>query len=399
MVLPALPFPLRKSGVTVRYLPIIEYLSSHFELEIIVIDDINEQGSSGLHKYCKRYTVIQKPEKGRHHLVEKIKMNLLRILPWTPPYAFQYYSSARIKKEIIQFADKDYDAMIWASSNYYPFLPGLMKSIGIKGVVIDFIDSHHLIMSRLLSGAGGLNFFRRYEVWKMKVWETKVQQAVCQIIYISEIDASSANPSLYRAGGKINVIPNGVNIDDYSSETEIEYPGKTVGFLGNMSYGPNIEAVLWMYDNLREQLLGHDARLIVIGKDPVESIKKLADDPLVTVTGIVDNIWDHVNAVDVFVLPIFSGGGLKNKVLELMYAGKTVITTEIGNEGIDAVDGEHLYICNTLEEFKLRLDQLLKGDDCASICNGSNEFVKTKFDWQTINEKYLAIIDRCIDEQ
>src|SRR4029079_1233690 len=92
--------------------------------------------------------------------------------------------------------------------------------------------------------------------------------------------------------------------------------------------------------------------LYIIGSNPVDSVRALGKKPGVTVTGTVDDIWPYVNAIDLFVFPLWKGTGLKNKVLEAMYAKRPVVTTRIGNEGIDAVSGRDLVICDSAADFQ-----------------------------------------------
>ncbi len=393
MVFSVAPFPLRENGTSLRYLPIIRRLNERFELDIIIIN-ANGNNIEGLREYCSSYTIIDRPKKGKFALLEKLRMNVYRFFPWTCPYSFEYYGAKKVKNKIISAVDKEYDAVIWVQ-NYLTFVPDIQKALKIKKVIVDFIDSPYLLMQRQLTQGGRVKLSQHYELWKMKRWERKIQADADRAIYISAIDAVAAGE--LEHGNNVTVIPNGVSIDDYTDETDINYDGKIIGYLGNMSYGPNVEAVIWMVKNILTKTVDESIKLVVIGKSPAKSILALAEDPRVIVTGMVEDVWAYVNAVDIFVLPIFSGAGLKNKVLELMYAGKPVITTEIGNEGIYAVDGEHVFICETAEEFQQRIE-LLFDDERLSAEMGvkSREFVSSNFDWQAIINKYNLVVDKCL---
>jgi len=394
MIFSVAPFPLRKNGTSLRYLPLIRSLNSRYNIDIVIISDDNEF-VEGLGDYCSNYTVVKRPRKSRFSLLETVRMNISRIFPWTRPYSFEYYGTKKVRKNIIQSVDDDYDVVIWVQ-NYLTLLPDIKKALNIKKVLIDFIDSPFLLMKRQLAQVESYNLFQHYELWKMKRWEKKIRSQANQVVYISEIDAMSTGATIRH--NNVNVVPNGVSIEDYTCETDISYSEKTIGYLGNMSYGPNVDAVLWIYNNLLTKLDDKLIKLVIIGKSPDQRVLKLAEDPRVIVTGMVENIWNYVNAIDVFVLPIFTGAGLKNKVLELMYAGKPVITTQIGNEGINAIDGEHLFICDTADKFIQRIELLLENENrCVEMGVSSRKFVATNFDWPVIINKYNAIVDRCLN--
>jgi glycosyltransferase involved in cell wall biosynthesis len=103
------------------------------------------------------------------------------------------------------------------------------------------------------------------------------------------------------------------------------------------------------------------------------------------VTGPVEDIWPYVNAVDLFVFPLQRGAGLKNKILETMRAGRPVITTPIGNEGIDAVSGRDISIAGTPEEFRMETLRLLGSTGQRNAMGeAAHRFVSDRFSWERI---------------
>jgi glycosyltransferase involved in cell wall biosynthesis len=125
----------------------------------------------------------------------------------------------------------------------------------------------------------------------------------------------------------------------------------------------------------------------------VDSVRDLAKHRGVLVTGTVENIWQYVNSIDLFVFPVLVGAGLKNKVLEAMYARKPVLTTEIGNEGINAVPGRDIFICSTPDEFQREAIRLLHlPEEQINIGNSAHEFIKKNFSWDKILKDYENIL-------
>ena len=203
------------------------------------------------------------------------------------------------------------------------------------------------------------------------------------------------SPIILTSGRRRNVVPNGVEPASYTAGTVDGIGSPSIGFLGNMGYQPNIEAAHWLYENvylpIRREFPG--LSLIVIGKDPVDSVKMLAAEPGVVVTGTVESIWPYIRSVDVFVFPLQRGAGLKNKILEAMSAGRPVITTAIGNEGIDAVDGKDIAIRATPEEFQMEAKRLLlSADERRSMGDSARRFVRDRFSWQRILPQFEEIV-------
>jgi glycosyltransferase involved in cell wall biosynthesis len=85
------------------------------------------------------------------------------------------------------------------------------------------------------------------------------------------------------------------------------------------------------------------------------------------------------------VFPLLRGAGLKNKILEAMSAGRPVITTAIGNEGIDAVDGKDIAIRGTPEEFRMETIRLLRSEgERRAMGDSARRFVRERFSWERI---------------
>jgi glycosyltransferase involved in cell wall biosynthesis len=264
----------------------------------------------------------------------------------------------------------------------------------VEKVFVDFIDSPSLWAIRRKEGEFRFEPLNRYERWKTLRWEGNIIRQTEGTIYISRVDAETVPPA-YAPIGKRHILPNGINLPDGTNTKRAALPSPNIGFLGTMGYAPNIEAAVCLYSEvfvpLREIL--PDLTLVVIGRYPSTSIRELGKKPGVIVTGEVEDIWEYVNAIDVFLFPLLRGAGLKNKILEAMYAGRPVITTEIGNEGIDAVSGEHIVIGRTKEDFRRETINLLGSpEERARLGNAGNVFVLQKFSWDRILTDYENLL-------
>ena len=73
--------------------------------------------------------------------------------------------------------------------------------------------------------------------------------------------------------------------------------------------------------------------------------------------GFVHELAELLEQLGFLAAPIFSGSGVKIKILESMQAGIPVLTTQLGAQGIE--DKEALCIANSKEEFELLLKRLI----------------------------------------
>jgi len=266
--------------------------------------------------------------------------------------------------------------------------------MAVARLYVDFIDSPYLWAVRREAGVLGVGPIDRYERWKTKTWERKVVRETDGTIYISRVDADAV-PVRNGLAGKRRVIPNGINLPDETGAPRALLPTPNIGFLGTMGYAPNAEAVEWLHAHvflpLKDVL--PELSLVVIGRYPTAAVRELGKKPGVIVTGEVADIWEYIHSVDVFVFPLLRGAGLKNKVLEAMYARRPVLTTAIGNEGIDAVSGEQLVLCAKGEEFQREALRLLRSpEERIRLGTAASTFVSGKFAWDPILAAYEAIV-------
>jgi glycosyltransferase involved in cell wall biosynthesis len=82
------------------------------------------------------------------------------------------------------------------------------------------------------------------------------------------------------------------------------------------------------------------AELRFVGAAPPAWLQRAAaSDPRVTVTGWAPDLVEVWAETDVAVCPSLTGGGLLLKVAQPMAAGRPVVTTTLGNEGVAAPGG------------------------------------------------------------
>jgi glycosyltransferase involved in cell wall biosynthesis len=164
-------------------------------------------------------------------------------------------------------------------------------------------------------------------------------------------------------------------------------------FLGAFLHRPNVEAVEWfgrsVLPAIRRQIPGVTLRCI--GRNPPASVQALAGDPGVSVLGFVPSLEEELSRADIGVVPLLSGGGVKLKTRDMLAAGRAVVSTPIGVEGIEARDGEHVLIARNEAEFAAQVCRLLTDDQLRRrLAARGRELVFRDHQW----EANLAALDR-----
>jgi sugar transferase (PEP-CTERM/EpsH1 system associated) len=153
---------------------------------------------------------------------------------------------------------------------------------------------------------------------------------------------------------KIVWAPNGVDTDYFTPLGQEPAP-MTLTFTGSMGYGPNVEAVLWFSSHVWPLLVKRhpEAKFYVVGANPANEVKALTmRDRRIVVTGFVEDLRPYLDRSAVIVVPMQSGTGIKNKVLEAMAMARPIVGTPMALEGIEHAESVvHCLVAETPEEF------------------------------------------------
>jgi len=171
----------------------------------------------------------------------------------------------------------------------------------------------------------------------------------CRVInVVTEEDRASLLAQM--PGLEVSVIHNGVDAEYFQSRgSEADVP--TLVFEGSMNFTPNAEAALYFCREVLPLVRETEprARVLVVGNKPTAEVSTLAA-PDVDVTGFVDDVRPYLDRAWVFVCPLLSGTGIKNKILQAWSMQKAVVATPISTGGlIDA--GANLVVADGKRAF------------------------------------------------
>lgn len=206
---------------------------------------------------------------------------------------------------------------------------------------------------------------------------------------VSEVDALNFK-RIY--GVKPRILPNGADIETFDRVTDEEIlsvrkrynlNGKLVLFMGMTAFKPNKEAVDFIINDVFPPLVEkmHDIKLVVIGGKVNYRRSWLINPGTIPFT----EVPAFVKACDVCVAPIFTGSGIRIKILEYMAAGKPVVSTEKGAEGINVKDGDNILVADNENEFIEKIICLLKNHLFAEqISSAGMSLVRKDYSWKGI---------------
>jgi polysaccharide biosynthesis protein PslH len=140
-------------------------------------------------------------------------------------------------------------------------------------------------------------------------------------------------------------------------------------FIGLMSWKPNKDGFWWFYNQVFPKILEKipKAKLIVVGRGVGKKIKAVASqDKNLILTGYIENIEKIYKKADVVIVPVFSGGGVKIKILEALSFGMPVICTTKVLKELRLIDGREIFVASNDTIFATKTIKLLKNKKIAN---------------------------------
>lgn len=184
--------------------------------------------------------------------------------------------------------------------------------------------------------------------------------------------------------------PNGVDADYFAPAGELAEPD-TIAFHGNMAFPPNVEAATWFMREVWPTIKARHSksRFLVVGANPDQRVLDVArGDSRIVVTGSVSDIRPHLQRAQVLVVPMRSGGGIKNKVLEGMALSKPVVATGLAMAGIErAIVGEHFMLADTPTQFIEVIGGLWQSAErTLQIGTKARSLVQAHYSWESVQD-------------
>lgn len=189
------------------------------------------------------------------------------------------------------------------------------------------------------------------------------------------------------------VLPVGLDLSDYFT-----YPITTdiieqIAFIGGLDWLPNQEGLEWFLTKVWNKILNDhpNAELHIAGRNCSSNVKKTIDVAKNTkFFGEVASSKDFLAAHSILIVPLFSGSGIRVKIIEGMAMGKAIVTTSIGAEGIPIEYKKHAIIADTAEDFTEAINFLINNPTLIyQMGNDARDLVKKYFSLEKLTEDLL----------
>jgi len=326
----------------------------------------------------------------------------LRRWPEAAPYAVGRFASSAVQKSVREcLAQKNPDAVVDiavcdfldAAINF----PGASSDSGKVPMVLFQHNVESEIWRRHANNGSGLamKMVYRREFRKMLGYEQAAVRRFDHVIAVSEGDRELI--SGWTEPDRISVVPTGVDTAKFSPGAGQVQEKPLVIFVGAMDWDPNVDAVKYFCAEIWPGILNKipQARFRIVGRNPDRRVLALVGDS-VEVTGSVPSVVEHLREAAVVVVPLRIGGGTRLKIYEAMAAGKAVVSTTVGAEGLDAHAGQDLILADSARMFSESVVMLLENAEMRRRVGQAALVTAGKYEWVVVGDRFRDVLRQVV---
>ncbi len=334
-------FPTRMM-LQVRIINMIKRLHQDHEVDVATFcrtpEDV-DLSKKGLSEICNNFYPL-KPLNPKHSILARKFYGLKHLFSFYFMGISKAYASQNNKKNHLQLQKllnkNNYD--IFQSEFWY--MGGIFSKL--KKSVFKVIDSIAMVEEiQETSSKKRKGFLKNFVDLRMIKKNINQQK---KIFFRSDLVLSISKQGMEIIMDEYNgvnsmLVPIGQDID-YFNDFKVNPEPHTIVFYGTMGSQQNRRAFSRLWNNIMPLMIKKipDLKLIVVGSNPPDYIKKLHNGKTVIVTGFVDDPRKYLAKASLVLLPLETGAGFRGRVVELMAMGIPVLGT---HNALDSIDMEH----------------------------------------------------------
>ena len=297
---------------------------------------------------------------------------------------FEVAARTRLSLPVLDLmSELETDALLISDRHYHPVLPELNRGVA---TLVDWGDSLALAALRALEAQWRLRS-PRHLLWNLRTLVRACAEEACWgrrsavNLAVSPVD-ERALAFLNRRPETMAVIYNGVPAAPSPPVNRAREPGRLI-FTGNMSFGPNCEGAAWFIDRVMPRLraAGAGVTLAVAGQLPLEDLQRRSG-PDVQILGFCPDMLAEISRSRLYVAPMISGSGFKNKVVEALLAGTFVVGTSIAVEFLPPEVSRQLLVADSPDGLARQIVTYLESPDKFDArLEEIQAILRTQFQW------------------
>lgn len=313
-------------------------------------------------------------------------------------YNVQRFESKAFAAKLASLLKRERFDMVHIESLFLaPYVPLIRKHSNAK-VVLRAHNVEHQIWNRQARQMplGMKRWYFKKLALALRMYELEHINDFDSVICITQADAD-----YFKANGckrRPVVLPFGIASNKQPTAAAVE--PASLYHLGSMDWLPNIESLDWFLDKVWPLLHKElpQVKLYLAGRKMPDLLLNLKEEGIIVV-GEVEDAQSFIATKQINIVPLRSGSGIRVKIIEAMAAGKAVVSTTIGAQGIDFKEGTNILIADTPEAFVEKIRYCVENPEAAQgIGHNAQALAQDRYDSKKLAQKLVDYYDRLCEK-
>jgi polysaccharide biosynthesis protein PslH len=302
-------------------------------------------------------------------------------------YTAYLYDSSEYRRRLVDvLGSKAFDLVHVDSMDLFRYVPACGA--------VPVICVHHDVESDLLRRRAAIErneWRRRYLRYQARLVE-EVERRWCERVALNVAVSEQDRALLKRIApaSRVAVVPNGVDTEEFQPDS---IDGAGLAFVGGIHWFPNLDALEFFCGEILPHLRAATVQVPArwIGSASTEQQRSYRERYGVEVTGYVDDVRPYMREAKCHIVPLRAGGGTRLKILNSWAMGKAVVSTSIGCEGLEAVDGENILIRDDPKDFAQAIVAVFEDDRLRRrLGERGRASVERLYSWEVIGQAMIG---------
>lgn len=386
------PYPPNK-GDKIRSYHVLRHLAARHRVHLcaFVDDPADLAHEEVLHKLCASVRLIPLN-------VQVARLRSLAGLADGRPLGLPYYHDRQMQAHVQGLArDRRLEHVFVFSSTmaqYVESLSGATRVLDMCDVDSDkwsqYAQRHRWPLSWIYRREGEL--LGKSEREYARIFDATLLASNNETEYLRKAAPESAH--------KVHAMRNGVDIEFFDPARDYATPfaadQDALVFTGAMDYWANADAVTWFAHEVLPAILRRRpaVRFYIVGSNPGEAVRRLAELPAVTVTGSVPDVRPYVRHARAVVVPLRVARGIQNKVLEALAMARPLVASKAALEGLDHRPVPTVTLANEPDEFASAVIATLERSAAGEQDGLGRQYVRDHYGWEATLRSLDAMFSR-----
>ena len=313
------------------------------------------------------------------------------------PYNLERFNSKKFSDQIISLLNREHWDFIQIEGLYVSQYISIIRKHFNGKIVFRSHNIEHIIWEENSSFSNSRikKLYFKLLAKRLKKFELKTINNYDFILPISSVDAEFYKSN--KNNKPILITPFGIDpeiYDEILNQTHLNSSSPNILFIGSLNWIPNQDGLIWFTDNclplIREQI--PLTKLIVAGRNAPKWFKKHIENKGCQIIENVENAHSFLLTDGIFIVPLFSGSGMRVKIIEAMALRKAIVSSPKGSEGINCTEKE-ISIAETPQEFANSIIHLLNNRlQQNNLGNSAQELIKSDYNINKIADSVINFI-------